>query len=571
MAKARGERRDRAHGGERPEERPAPEAAAGGDEATAELIRSLIETALRFGTTGRSIIVTDPGDRRGALASLRDQAGLATVSAADFEGPVPASELSGGEALELPEFGMVIAPNQPEHQMALAVMADARGIQNIIPERLFFLASTGGSPPPPYALAGAGLGAPSGRRSLDWWQGYHAALSELLYGTPEPGRSGGAAPPAPGLSPEALFGQASLAAEAFPGYALPMLPPGLEGLPGAAGLEEFQVAATGAGTWGLRAVRAASSSLSGAGVRVAFLDTGMDLTHPDFQDGRIVERASFVGEPVQDVPFPALSPQIPGNPGHGTHVVGTACGPRDPSGGSIEGRYGVAPRAEILVAKVFSTQGLPTRGIPGFQGLPGLPTPSGSILQGLHWAILRGCDIVSMSLTGPPDQEPLFSPVAEAAKQRGTALIAAVGNDSNRPGLPGFNPRRAAVIRPVGSPANSLRIMGVGALDEAMRLCSFSNQGVFGTAAGVDLVGPGFRVYSALPPGSPLAFQGSRYGFLAGTSMATPHVAGVAALLKEKNPGMSPILLLRTLVQMAQALPGMNRNDFGAGLVQAPQ
>src|SRR5262249_43955942 len=155
-------------------------------------------------------------------------------------------------------------------------------------------------------------------------------------------------------------------------------------------------------------------------VRVAILDTGMDLTHPDFQDGRIVEQMSFVGEPIQDVPTRAI-PQlrIPGNPGHGTHVTGTACGPRVPSGASAEGRYGIAYEAQILVGKVFKNSGT---------------TIDGAIAQPISWAIGKGAHIISMSLSGqvnPPTADP-YAAIAETAFRNGVALIAAVGNDSRR-------------------------------------------------------------------------------------------------------------------------------------------
>src|SRR5699024_608070 len=110
-------------------------------------------------------------------------------------------------------------------------------------------------------------------------------------------------------------------------------------------------------TWGLRAIGAGESTASGQGVRVAVLDTGMSPDHPDFADRTIVPNSFVSGESAED-----------GN-GHGTHVIGTACGPREPATGP---GYGVAYAAEIYAGKVLDNSG------------------SGSdaeILAGISWAI----------------------------------------------------------------------------------------------------------------------------------------------------------------------------------------
>lgn len=215
----------------------------------------------------------------------------------------------------------------------------------------------------------------------------------------------------------------------------------------------------------------------------------------------------------------------------------------------------MAHGAQIFVGKVLTNRGV---------------SVSGSVLQGIQWAIQQKCDIISMSLSGRPQGGDPYQTIAEAAIRKGIALIAAVGNDSNRAGLPGFNPNRPAGTAPVGSPANSLRVLGVGAVDANLRLAAFSNRGSFGTASAVDIVGPGFQVYSSLPRQVPSGMLSS-YGHLSGTSMATPIVAGIAALLKEARPTFGPIKILQTLQAMAQRLQGTDQNDTGAGLVQAAQ
>jgi hypothetical protein len=138
-------------------------------------------------------------------------------------------------------------------------------------------------------------------------------------------------------------------------------------------------------TWGLQATEVPASPRTGRGIRVAVLDTGFDLGHPDFA-GRAVTATSFVaGQSPQDVH------------GHGTHCVGTACGPRTPQGSR---GYGVAPDAEVFVGKVLSDEGSGT---------------DAEILAGIAWAVRNGCQVISMSL-GADVVEP--SPAYTAAGRR---------------------------------------------------------------------------------------------------------------------------------------------------------
>ena len=106
--------------------------------------------------------------------------------------------------------------------------------------------------------------------------------------------------------------------------------------------EEEQVQVLGA-TWGLVKCKVPPSTRSGAGIKVAVLDTGMDLGHPDFAGRPIVSRSFVAGQPVQDLHS------------HGTHCIGTACGPLAPAGTTP--RYGVAHRSQIFAGKVLSNSG----------------------------------------------------------------------------------------------------------------------------------------------------------------------------------------------------------------------
>ncbi|MGW3118443.1 S8 family peptidase [Streptomyces sp. NPDC001107] len=278
-------------------------------------------------------------------------------------------------------------------------------------------------------------------------------------------------------------------------------------------------------TWGLQAIRAHLSQLTGRDVKIAVLDTGVDTDHPDFA-GRIEATASFVpGEPVKD------------GHGHGTHCIGTAAGPAHPQQGP---RYGVACEARILAGKVLNNQGTGS---------------DGQILAGMAWAVAHGAKVISMSLGAAVQPGELFPQtyerLAQRAMERGTVIVAAAGNESHRP----------TDVRPVGRPANCPSILAVGALDKAIRTTFFSNAAINGQGGEVDIAAPGWQVISAKPGGGQQE--------MSGTSMATPHVAGVLALLAQANPNASAKELWDAL--RAGAYPLMQSSkDVGAGLLQAP-
>jgi subtilisin family serine protease len=280
-------------------------------------------------------------------------------------------------------------------------------------------------------------------------------------------------------------------------------------------------------TWGLQATGVPPSAFSGKGVKVAVLDTGFDLTHPDFPS-RSVTAVSFVkGYRPQD------------GHGHGTHCIGTACGPKSPY---HPPRYGIAFESAILAGKVLDDNG---------------GGADGGILAGINWAIAQGARVVSMSLGAEVTVKDPFSEVFEAVGQRalgaGTLVVAAAGNESDRKG---------GWYAPVGHPANCPSILAVGALDAKMQLGNFSNRGLNPIGGQVDLAGPGVDVLSAFP----MPIRDRR---LSGTSMATPHVAGIAALWAEAHPKATAAELWTLLTQHARRLPLLS-TDVGAGLVMAP-
>jgi subtilisin len=277
-------------------------------------------------------------------------------------------------------------------------------------------------------------------------------------------------------------------------------------------------------TWGLQAVGASTSSQTGADIAVCVLDTGFDLEHPDFAGRTIVSQSFVDGQPVQD------------GHGHGTHCVGISCGPKTPPGGSR--RYGVAPLASIYVGKVLNNEGSGT---------------DSEILAGIDWALTNGVHVISMSL-GADVQEvsQAYETVGRRALDAGTLIVAAAGNNAERSaGNFGF----------VGMPANSPSIMAIGAIDSALQIADFSARSSTVEGGNVDLAAPGVDVYSSWT-------MPTRYETISGTSMATPHVAGVAALLSQAS-GVRGAELWAKLTQTARRL-SLESADVGAGLVQAP-
>ena len=285
-------------------------------------------------------------------------------------------------------------------------------------------------------------------------------------------------------------------------------------------------------TWGLQKTRTVVSipflqGRTGRGIKVCVLDTGMDLDHPDFGGRNITSRSFVPGEAVQD------------QNRHGTHCIGTACGPKEPPEGTTD-RYGVAYEADIFAGKVLSNAG---------------SGADGWILAGINWAVASRCEVISMSL-GAMATDSGFSQAYEnaalAALNVGSLIVAAAGNDS-RFGL-----------KPVSRPANSPSIMAVGALDQNLRRAAFSNVTFHAPHGKVDISGPGVDVLSAIPVAM------GTHGTLSGTSMATPHVAGIAALIAESGASYRGSALWQRLVATAEAVSGEPAGHVGSGIVQAP-
>ncbi|HMV05520.1 MAG TPA: S8 family serine peptidase [Accumulibacter sp.] len=412
-------------------------------------------------TSGRFVVTFRDDDVAKGVATLAKRAAIRSLpSAADFtDSALDMAQLSAAGGAVFPTLGVAVVTLDDDALSSLmaAHSDDADGaILDIEPERTF------------YALGDdAGL-------SLAYLQGYRDAADNLY----ERARA-------------SVDAAAAAAASGF--------------------FDDAQ------STWGLKATRAVNSQRTGSAIKLAVLDTGFDLQHPDFRGRRIVTASFVSGQTVQD------------GHGHGTHCIGTSCGSTDGSGR----RYGVAQKATIHAGKVLADNG------------------SGStsgILAGMEWAINSGCQVISMSL-GNTVSTPstAYEKIGQRALQKKCLIIAAAGN--HRPGT-------------VGQPANSPSILAVGAVDSQMRLASFSCGSGSAGGANVDLVGPGVAVYSStkLP---------TRYASWNGTSMATPHVAGVAALWAQTSAANRGAALWQLLTARALRLP-LAARDVGVGLVQSP-
>jgi subtilisin family serine protease len=284
------------------------------------------------------------------------------------------------------------------------------------------------------------------------------------------------------------------------------------------------VAPLSSATWGIDAVGATRSNASGAEVIVAVLDTGFDVSHQDFIGRRVISKSFVPGQSVDD-----------GN-GHGTHCIGTACGPL---ASANEPRYGVAHACSIAVGKVLGDDGT---GIDAWT------------LAGIDWAVEIGARVISLSLGAPAfgaGHSAAYEAAASRAMRRGTIIVAAAGNESRRP----------QDIQPVCSPANCPSILSVASLARDLTVSEFSCGQANLTGGEVNVAAPGERIRSAAP--------GSRYATRSGTSMAAPHVAGIAALHLQLNPRLTPNLLWKQLEAACLPLPAQ-RTDVGHGIVQAP-
>ncbi|ADB35334.1 peptidase S8 and S53 subtilisin kexin sedolisin [Kribbella flavida DSM 17836] len=267
------------------------------------------------------------------------------------------------------------------------------------------------------------------------------------------------------------------------------------------------------------------SGYDGRGVKVAVLDTGYDESHPDLEK-QVVGSASFVpDQPVQD------------GHGHGTHVASTVAGLGTASAGR---RKGIAPGAQLLVGKVLDDQG------------GGLDSEA---IAGMEWAVQQGAKVVNLSLGGLPSDgtDPMSEAVDRLSKSSGALFVVAAGN--------------AGAEETVGTPGAAAAALTVGAVDSDDRLASFSSRGprLGDGALKPEVTAPGVDIAAARAAGSDQGHGlGEYYTAMSGTSMATPHVAGAAAILAQRHPDWSGAQLKAALA--ATAVPGRDTTVAQQGL-----
>ncbi len=265
------------------------------------------------------------------------------------------------------------------------------------------------------------------------------------------------------------------------------------------------------------------ANVTGQGIKVAIVDTGIDPNHPDF-DGRIAQRKDFTGEGDVD------------KNGHGTHVAGIV------GGGGTKYR-GVAPECVFFIAKVLRGNG------------------SGStsdVMAGVEWAVQQGAQVINLSLgsDGACDGTDALSVLCDVAVAQGVVLCVAAGNAG-----PGAST--------VGSPGCAKTVITVGATTKSDQVASFSSRGP--TSDGrikPDVCFPGANIVACRASGTSMGTPiDAWYTSASGTSMATPHATGACALLLQAKPGLSPQQIKDTLMNTAKDL-GLDANTQGKGRAQ---
>ncbi|MYW64243.1 S8 family serine peptidase [Streptomyces sp. SID8379] len=276
----------------------------------------------------------------------------------------------------------------------------------------------------------------------------------------------------------------------------------------------------------VHADQAWAAGYDGKGTKVAVLDTGVDTEHPDLK-GRVAESKNFTDSADAD-----------DHQGHGTHTTSTVGGTGAASGGK---KKGVAPAATLLNGKVLNDSG------------------SGAtswIIAGMQWAVDEGADVVSMSL-GNPSELDCSDPMAEATQElarsaKDTLFVIAAGN-------------AGPTLNSVSSPGCVPEVLTVGAVDRDDSTASFSSRSPVQRTHTLkpEIAAPGVAISAAAAGGRGVY----AYQSMSGTSMATPHVAGAAAIVKERHPDWSAQQIKQALVSSADAeIPGDVRETGGGRL-----
>jgi subtilisin len=288
----------------------------------------------------------------------------------------------------------------------------------------------------------------------------------------------------------------------------------------------------------------ATPSEDGTGVRVAVVDTGVQADHPDLAGNVTAGNDLVFGNGASNFA------RVDGN-GHGTHVAGTIA--------AVDNTIGVvggAPHSTIVPVRVLDCQGSGS---------------TSTVASGVEWASDPNggnVKVISMSLGGPgPD--PVLQAAIQDALTRHVLVVSAAGNcgDASCPDGPPNTPEFPGAYAGTAYPAfHNQGVIAVGALDGTnpanIFRASFSNSNSYVTVAA-----PGVNIDSTLPFSGTSHSSPTGYGMLSGTSMATPHVSAVAALIFERCPNDTPAQVETRITTGAQALVGPNDQGFLSGTV----
>jgi subtilisin len=246
-------------------------------------------------------------------------------------------------------------------------------------------------------------------------------------------------------------------------------------------------------------------------IKVAVVDSGIDLDHPDL--------SSNIKGGINTI---SSSRSADDDNGHGSHVAGIIAALNNSTG-----VVGVGHRIDLYAVKVLNRNG---------------SGDISDIIEGIQWSINNGMAIINMSLGTSSDIQSFHDAVI-AAKNAGVVVVAAAGNSG---------PSDNTVIYPARYP----QVIAVSAVNSSNNISGFSSRG-----PEVDLTAPGESIYST--------YRSGGYRTMSGTSMASPHVAGAAALVLSNHPGFTPDQVQTHLMNNAELLNGLNSNQQGAGLVDA--